>query len=157
MSQVAASAAVIHAGSTPFACPVKPRGGGAWKRAFGALCGAHRQVRTPVRGPIGDHHEPQALDAAHHMHPFTDGAELAKGARVITAGQGVWLTDSEGNRDHRRDGGPLVRQHRLRPEELAEVAARQMEELSYYNTFFQTTHVPAIALAAGSRNWRRAI
>jgi len=32
--------------------------------------------------------------------------------------------------------------------ELAEVAARQMEELSYYNTFFQTTHIPAIALAA---------
>ncbi len=32
--------------------------------------------------------------------------------------------------------------------ELAEVAARQMEELAYYNTFFQTTHVPAIALAA---------
>jgi putrescine aminotransferase len=32
--------------------------------------------------------------------------------------------------------------------ELAEVAARQMEELAYYNTFFQTSHVPAIALAA---------
>jgi putrescine aminotransferase len=32
--------------------------------------------------------------------------------------------------------------------ELAQVAARQMEELAYYNTFFQTTHVPAIALAA---------
>ena len=31
--------------------------------------------------------------------------------------------------------------------ELAEVAARQMEELPFYNTFFQTTHVPAIALA----------
>ena len=32
-------------------------------------------------------------------------------------------------------------------EELAEVAARQMKELPYYNTFFMTTHVPAIALA----------
>ena len=32
--------------------------------------------------------------------------------------------------------------------ELAQVAGRQMEELTYYNTFFQTTHVPAIALAA---------
>jgi putrescine aminotransferase len=31
--------------------------------------------------------------------------------------------------------------------ELAQAAARQMEELPYYNTFFQTTHVPAIALA----------
>ena len=43
--------------------------------------------------------ELQALDAAHHMHPFTDAAGLArKGARVITRGAGVWLTDSEGNR-----------------------------------------------------------
>ena len=42
--------------------------------------------------------ELQALDAAHHMHPFTNGGELAaKGARVITRAKGVWLTDSEGN------------------------------------------------------------
>jgi len=32
--------------------------------------------------------------------------------------------------------------------ELAEVAARQMRELPYYNTFFQTTHIPALTLAA---------
>ena len=31
--------------------------------------------------------------------------------------------------------------------EMGEVAARQMSELPYYNTFFQTTHVPGIALA----------
>ena len=30
---------------------------------------------------------------------------------------------------------------------LADVAARQMKELPYYNTFFMTTHVPAIALS----------
>jgi putrescine aminotransferase len=30
---------------------------------------------------------------------------------------------------------------------MGQVAARQMDELPYYNTFFQTTHVPAIALA----------
>ena len=37
----------------------------------------------------------QAMDGAHHWHPFTDTADLAeKGARVITKAQGVWLTDS---------------------------------------------------------------
>ena len=42
--------------------------------------------------------ELQKLDAAHHMHPFTDASGLAsKGARVITRGQGIWLTDSEGH------------------------------------------------------------
>ena len=39
--------------------------------------------------------ELQALDAAHHMHPFTQADGLAKkGARVITRASGVWLTDS---------------------------------------------------------------
>ena len=92
--------------------------------------------------------ELQALDAAHHMHPFTNGGELAaKGARVITRAKGVWLTDSEGNDILDAMGGLWCVNVGYGREELAEVAARQMRELPYYNTFFQTTHVPAIALA----------
>jgi putrescine aminotransferase len=91
----------------------------------------------------------QALDAAHHMHPFTAGAELAaKGARVIARARGVWLTDSEGRRIIDGMAGLWCVNAGYGRRELAEVAARQMEELCYYNTFFQTTHVPAIALAA---------
>ena len=42
--------------------------------------------------------ELQALDAAHHMHPFTHNAALAeKGTRIITRARGVTLTDSDGN------------------------------------------------------------
>ena len=93
--------------------------------------------------------ELQALDAAHHMHPFTAGAELAaKGVRVITSAKGVWLTDSEGNRILDAMGGLWCVNIGYGRREMAQVAARQIEELSYYNTFFQTTHVPAIALAA---------
>lgn len=93
--------------------------------------------------------ELQALDAAHHMHPFTDAPGLAaKGARVITRGQGVWLTDSEGHRILDGMAGLWCVNIGYGRRELAQVAARQMEELAYYNTFFQTTHVPAIALAA---------
>ena len=93
--------------------------------------------------------ELQALDAAHHMHPFTDAPGLAKkGARVITRGKGVWLTDSDGNRILDGMAGLWCVNIGYGRKELAEVAARQMEELAYYNTFFQTTHVPAIALAA---------
>jgi putrescine aminotransferase len=92
--------------------------------------------------------ELQALDAAHHMHPFTAGAELAaKGVRVMTQGKGVWLTDSEGRRIIDGMAGLWCVNVGYGRRELARVAARQMEELSYYNTFFQTTHVPAIALA----------
>ena len=93
--------------------------------------------------------ELQKLDAAHHMHPFTEDAALArKGARIITRGKGVWLTDSEGQRILDGMAGLWCVNIGYGRKELAETAARQMEELCYYNTFFQTTHVPAIALAA---------
>ena len=93
--------------------------------------------------------ELQALDAAHHMHPFTDANALEKkGARIITRAKGVWLNDSEGNRIIDAMAGLWCVNIGYGRRELAEVAARQMEELSYYNTFFQTTHIPAIALAA---------
>ena len=93
--------------------------------------------------------ELQALDAAHHMHPFTAGAELAaKGARVMVRARGVWLTDSEGHRILDGMAGLWCVNIGYGRRELAAAAARQIEELSYYNTFFQTTHVPAIALAA---------
>ena len=91
----------------------------------------------------------QALDAAHHMHPFTANAELAeKGARVITRAEGVYLTDSEGHRILDGMAGLWCMNIGYGRSEMADVAARQMRELPYYNTFFQTTHVPAIALAA---------
>jgi putrescine aminotransferase len=93
--------------------------------------------------------ELQRLDAAHHFHPFTDKAALAKkGARVILRGEGVWLTDSEGHRILDGMAGLWCVNLGYGRRELGQVAARQMEELPYYNTFFQTTHVPAIALAA---------
>ncbi len=93
--------------------------------------------------------ELQALDAAHHLHPFTENKGLAaKGARVITRASGVTLTDSEGAEILDAMAGLWCVNIGYGREELAEVAARQMRELPYYNTFFQTTHVPAIALAA---------
>jgi putrescine---pyruvate transaminase len=93
-------------------------------------------------------HELQALDAAHHMHPFTTQEALAtRGARVITRADGVWITDSDGNRIIDGMAGLWCVNIGYGRERLAEVAARQMKELPYYNTFFMTTHVPAIALS----------
>ena len=92
--------------------------------------------------------ELQALDAAHHMHPFTAGGELAdKGARIITRANGVYLHDSEGNEILDGMAGLWCVNIGYGRAELADVAAQQMKQLCYYNTFFQTTHVPAIALA----------
>ena len=92
--------------------------------------------------------ELQALDAAHHMHPFTDGNALAaKGARVITGARGIWLTDSDGRQLVDGMSGLWCVNIGYGRDSLADVAAAQMKQLPYYNTFFQTTHPPVIALA----------
>lgn len=91
----------------------------------------------------------QALDAAHHMHPFTGNAALAqRGARIITGAKGSRLFDSEGNEIIDAMAGLWCVNIGYGRDELADVAARQMKQLPYYNTFFQSSHVPAIALAA---------
>ncbi|WP_037315272.1 aspartate aminotransferase family protein [Ruegeria halocynthiae] len=93
--------------------------------------------------------ELQALDAAHHMHPFSTNASLAEdGVRVITRAKGAYLFDSEGEKILDAMAGLWCVNIGYGREELPEVAARQMRELPYYNTFFKTTHVPGIALAA---------
>lgn len=93
--------------------------------------------------------ELQAMDAAHHMHPFSTNDDLAKkGARVITRAEGCWLTDSDGNRILDGMAGLWCVNIGYGRRELADAAALQMQELPYYNTFFQTTHVPSLNLAA---------
>ncbi|PSL16552.1 aspartate aminotransferase family protein [Shimia abyssi] len=93
--------------------------------------------------------ELQALDCAHHMHPFSNQHELSeRGARIITRAKGVTLTDSDGNEILDAMAGLWCVNIGYGRDELADVAARQMRELPYYNTFFMTTHVPAIALSA---------
>ncbi|WP_170479316.1 aspartate aminotransferase family protein [Ruegeria arenilitoris] len=93
--------------------------------------------------------ELQALDSAHHIHPFSANNSLGKeGARVITRAKGIYLTDSDGEEILDAMAGLWCVNIGYGRDELAEAAARQMRELPYYNTFFKTTHVPAIALAA---------
>ena len=93
--------------------------------------------------------ELQALDAAHHMHPFTDNSALAKkGVRIMTQGKGVWLTDSDGRRILDAMAGLWCVNIGYGRTSMGDVAKAQMDQLAYYNTFFQTSHVPAIALAA---------
>ncbi|QUJ76276.1 aspartate aminotransferase family protein [Sulfitobacter albidus] len=93
--------------------------------------------------------ELQALDAAHHMHPFTTNDELKeRGVRVITRGKGVYLSDSEGNQILDAMSGLWCVNIGYGRERMVQAAARQMMELPFYNTFFNTTHTPAIALAA---------
>jgi len=92
--------------------------------------------------------ELQKRDAAHHLHPFTAQHDLAnKGSRIITSAQGVYVYDSNGEELLDAMAGLWCVNIGYGREELAMAAERQMRELPYYNTFFQTTHIPAIDLS----------
>jgi len=90
----------------------------------------------------------QALDAAHHIHPFSDTAALNKeGVRVITHAEGVYIYDSEGKRLLDGMAGLWCVQLGYGNEELAEAGAKALRELPYYNHFFKTSNPYTIDLA----------
>ena len=91
----------------------------------------------------------QALDSAHFLHPFTDFKDLsARGARVMTEAKDIYVWDSEGKRLLDAMSGLWCVNVGYGRKELAEAAHAQMLKLPYYNSFFQTTNVPAATLAA---------
>ena len=90
----------------------------------------------------------QDIDGQHHIHPFTDHkALMEKGTRIITHADGVYLWDSDGNKILDGMAGLWCVNVGYGRQELVDAATDQMQELPYYNNFFQTTHPPAIELS----------
>lgn len=89
-------------------------------------------------------------DQRHYMHPFTDHKDLGEkgGSRIITRADGVYIYDSEGKQILDGMAGLWCVNLGYGRRELVDAAARQMQELPYYNSFFQCTHPPAIELSA---------
>jgi len=93
--------------------------------------------------------ELRALDAAHHIHPFTDTAALNKeGVRVIVKGKGVYLWDSEGAQIIDGMAGLWCVQLGYSNKELADAGSEALNTLPYYNNFFKTTNPWTVELAA---------
>src|ERR1700744_2630045 len=75
--------------------------------------------------------EYRALDAAHHIHPFSDMGSLNRaGSRVIVKAQGVYLWDSEGNKIIDGMAGLWCVNVGYGRKELADAAYKQLQELS---------------------------
>ena len=90
----------------------------------------------------------QDMDGQHHIHPFTDHkALMEKGTRIITRADGVYLWDSDGHKILDGMAGLWCVNVGYGRQELVDAATDQMQELPYYNNFFQTTHPPAIELS----------
>ncbi len=88
----------------------------------------------------------QEIDAAHHLHPFTDHQDLrGTGSRMITRADGAFIYDSEGNEILDGMAGLWCVNVGYGRHELAEAAYAQMKELPYYNSFFRcTTPTPTL-------------
>jgi putrescine aminotransferase len=90
----------------------------------------------------------QAADSAHYLHPFTDFKALAhKGSRVITHAENIYLWDSDGQKILDAMSGLWCVNVGYGRQELVDAATRQLKELPFYNSFFQTATPPAIELA----------
>jgi len=89
-----------------------------------------------------------AIDAAHHLHPFSDMKQLnAKGTRIIERAEGLYIYDSTGKRYLDAFAGLWCVNVGYGRTSIAEAARKQMEELPYYNSFFGTATPPTILLA----------
>ena len=92
--------------------------------------------------------ELQALDRKHYIHPFTDHADMYKrGTRIITGAENIYIYDSDGKKYLDGMSGLWCVNIGYGRPELAEAAKVQMEQLPYYNSFFQTAQLPAVELA----------
>ena len=92
----------------------------------------------------------QALDAAHHIHPFSETAALnAEGVRVITRADGVYLWDSGGEKIIDAMAGLWCVQVGYGNAELAEAGCGALKTLPYYNHFFKISNPYTAELAAG--------
>jgi putrescine aminotransferase len=91
----------------------------------------------------------QELDKDHHLHPFTDHKALhEKRSRIITRAEGSYIFDADGNRILDGMSGLWCVNVGYGQQSLIDAATRQLQELPYYNNFFQCAHPPSIELAA---------
>ncbi|MEM1376423.1 MAG: aspartate aminotransferase family protein [Pseudomonadota bacterium] len=90
----------------------------------------------------------QRKDAAHHLHPFTDHKDLrSAGSRMIVRADGPFVYDALGNEILDGMAGLWCVNIGYGHHELADVAAEQMRELPYYNSFFRCTTPTPVLLA----------
>ena len=90
----------------------------------------------------------QALDRAHHLHPFTDFHELAeRGTRVITRAEHIYIYDIDGREYLDGMSGLWCCTLGYSRREIIDAVTRQLQELPFYNNFFQCAHPPSIELA----------
>ena len=93
--------------------------------------------------------ELRRIDIAHHLPAQADWQEIENlgGSRIITHADGCYIHDGDGNRILDGMAGLWCVNVGYGRQELVDVAAEQMKELPFYNTFFKTATPPTVMLA----------
>ena len=91
----------------------------------------------------------QSLDRQFHLHPFTDHAAMqnAGGTNVIRRGEGVYLYDHNDRKLLDGLAGLWCVNVGYSRHEITEAVTKQMNELPFYCSFFNSTTEPTILLA----------
>ena len=88
------------------------------------------------------------LDQAHHLHPFTNLSKYRQeGGRIITRAEHVYIYDSDGHKMLDGMSGLWCCNLGYSQTSIKDAIYGQLQELPYYNNFFQCANQPAIELA----------
>jgi putrescine aminotransferase len=88
------------------------------------------------------------LDQAHHLHPFTDFRDYSQnGGRIFARAEHIYIYDSDGNRMLDGMSGLWCCNLGYSQQSIVDAIHSQLQELPYYNNFFQCSNPPAVELA----------
>ncbi|MEH6608088.1 MAG: aspartate aminotransferase family protein [Halioglobus sp.] len=88
------------------------------------------------------------MDQDHHLHPFTDFQDYAKqGGRIMSRAEHIYIYDSDGHKMLDGMSGLWCCNLGYSQKSIIEAIYQQMQELPYYNNFFQCSNQPAVELA----------
>lgn len=92
--------------------------------------------------------ELQALDRAHHLHPFTDFGKYSRnGGRIMSRAEHIYIYDSEGNQILDGMSGLWCCNLGYSQQKIIDAVVEQLHKLPYYNNFFNCSNEPSVEMA----------
>ena len=90
----------------------------------------------------------QALDQAHHLHPFTDLHDYSQqGGRIVSRAEHIYIYDSDGNKMLDGMSGLWCCNLGYSQQAIKDAITAQLDDLPFYNNFFKCSNQPAVELA----------
>jgi putrescine aminotransferase len=88
------------------------------------------------------------IDQAHHIHPFTNHNQMHQdGSYIITSGKGCWVKDENDRELFDGLAGLWCTNVGYGRQEIIDAVTKQMSNLCFYPSFFNSTTEPSILLA----------